>query len=623
MIGSVLSRQNAMPRVRRSLLLRGTALMAEAAGRRATATFGVLLILNGLQATAYALAAGVVVGAVPEAIRAGSGTDEAMRLMTAAAIIGVVFTAGIVADPLQRLLVVVMEQRLDRHLKTLLFRAVTAPQGLSHLENDIAATRIAIATGAATGVPPRIFVNRLAAVVPAYVQTLTCAALLSRFNWWAPCLIGLALGLERIWVTADITDAAAASSSSAKQLRRAGYFRDLALGSAIPKESRIFGLSGWLIERFEAHWNSAMRAVWRARGRRQGIAVAATGALIGAYGYTVVVIARSAARGDLSVGDVATFVGAALGMTAIVWTADPEWGLRAAGRALVETSTLSFDWRPTSLSGNAQPPATLEKEIRLTTVGFRYPGSSVPVFASLDLVIPAGCSTAIVGRNGSGKTTLVKLLARLYEPDSGLIEVDGRPLRDFELSAWRRRLAIVFQDFPRYEVSARENIGFGCPTLLSDEESDAIERSAASAQILHTLRNLPNGLWTTLSRRYRGGVDLSGGEWQRVALARAMAAIEGGAHVLVLDEPTASLDVHSEARLVDDFLKATSGRTTIVVSHRLTTVRHADRIVVLDAGTVAEEGTHEQLLRSGGWYSRMFQVQAAQFQHPDSCERVR
>ncbi|HWI03108.1 MAG TPA: ABC transporter ATP-binding protein, partial [Acidimicrobiales bacterium] len=248
---------------------------------------------------------------------------------------------------------------------------------------------------------------------------------------------------------------------------------------------------------------------------------------------------------------------------------------------------------------------------RFEGVRFAYPGTTRDVFTDLDLTIHPGTSLAIVGGNGAGKTTLIKLLARMHEPQGGIIRVDGTPLDHFDPAAWRRRLAVIFQDFVRYELPAADNVGFGGVGLLGDDRAlSAAATKAGAADLIH---RLPAGWDTPLNRQYTGGADLSGGQWQRVALARALFAVEAGAGILVLDEPTANLDVRAEAALFEDFLDLTRGLTTILISHRFSTVRHADRIVVLEGGCVVEDGSHDELLAAGGRYAGMFRLQAARF----------
>jgi ATP-binding cassette subfamily B protein len=216
-----------------------------------------------------------------------------------------------------------------------------------------------------------------------------------------------------------------------------------------------------------------------------------------------------------------------------------------------------------------------------------------------------------VGENGAGKTTLMKLLCRLYDPDGGRITVDGVDLRDLDPTAWHHRLAAVFQDYVQFELSARDNVAFGA--LDNRADTDAVVAAAELAGALDVVTKLSRGWDTPLSREYSDGAQLSGGEWQRLALARALFAVRSGAGVLILDEPTAALDVRGEAEVYERFLELTRGVTTLVISHRFSTVRRADRIVVVDAGRVVEDGTHDELIAARGHYARMYSLQASRF----------
>ncbi|WP_241480350.1 ABC transporter ATP-binding protein [Nocardiopsis halotolerans] len=238
---------------------------------------------------------------------------------------------------------------------------------------------------------------------------------------------------------------------------------------------------------------------------------------------------------------------------------------------------------------------------------------SAPVLDGLDLTVPAGSSLAVVGVNGAGKSTLVKLLCRLHDPVSGAVEVDGTDLRDLDLESWRRRLSAIFQDFVRYELSLQGNVA--SPGATSEEVRQALATAGAAG-----LRDLDQ----ILSPGYENGTDLSGGQWQRVALARVLCAVGKGAGVVVLDEPTAQLDVRGEAEVFDRVLEATKGCTTILVSHRFSTVRRADRICVVDRGRVIETGGHDELMALGGTYKRLFELQAARFnEEQDGADRAR
>jgi ATP-binding cassette, subfamily B, bacterial len=233
------------------------------------------------------------------------------------------------------------------------------------------------------------------------------------------------------------------------------------------------------------------------------------------------------------------------------------------------------------------------------------------VLDGFDLTIPAGSSLAIVGQNGAGKTTLAKLLCRLYDPQGGAVEADGIDLRDLDLDSWRRRLTAVFQDFVRYELPLRDNVA---PTGAPDD----VVRAALDDAGAGGLRDLS----TVLARGYEGGTELSGGQWQRVALARALSALRLGAGVVLLDEPTAQLDVRGEAEIFDRILAATRDCTTILISHRFSTVRHVDRVCVLEHGRVVELGSHDELMALGGRYRTMFDLQASRFGDVEEDEGV-
>jgi ATP-binding cassette, subfamily B, bacterial len=253
-------------------------------------------------------------------------------------------------------------------------------------------------------------------------------------------------------------------------------------------------------------------------------------------------------------------------------------------------------------SGDRRADGMPAREIRFRDVTFAYDTSTAPVLAGFDLTILAGSSLAIVGQNGAGKTTLAKLLCRLYDPQGGAIEVDGVDLRDLDLDSWRSRVTAVFQDFIRFELPLRDNVA---PAGAPDDAILAALQEAGAAELA--------SLDTILARGYDGGTDLSGGQWQRIALARALCAVRLGAGLILLDEPTAQLDVRGEAEIFDRILAATRDCTTILISHRFSTVRHADRICVLEHGRVIELGTHDELMALGGRYRTMFDLQAQRF----------
>jgi ABC-type multidrug transport system fused ATPase/permease subunit len=315
-------------------------------------------------------------------------------------------------------------------------------------------------------------------------------------------------------------------------------------------------------------------------------------------------LASAAASGRLTLGQLVVFAQCAVGTSLIAfgglnWALDsssaPVDAVLRLGEAMASLGAL-----PT---GDQSAGVTPAREIRFRNVTFAYAGGA-SVLDGFDLTIPAGSSLAIVGQNGAGKTTLAKLLCRLYDPQSGAIEVDGVDLRRFDIGLWRSRIAAVFQDFIRFELPLRDNVSPG----------GAPDDAVRSALIAAGAANLAS-LDTILARGYEGGTDLSGGQWQRVALARALCAVERGAGVVLLDEPTAQLDVRGEAEIFERILDATRRCTTILISHRFSTVRKADRICVLEHGRVVELGTHDELMAKGesGRYRTMFDLQARRF----------
>jgi ABC-type multidrug transport system fused ATPase/permease subunit len=322
----------------------------------------------------------------------------------------------------------------------------------------------------------------------------------------------------------------------------------------------------------------------------------------------------SAAADGLGIGPVVVFAQAAAGTSMIAfgglnWSLDgaaaPVAAVARLDPAMARAGALPQPVNPQPAHGR---PAT---EIRFRGVTFAYPSADKAVLEGFDLTIPAGSSLAIVGRNGSGKTTLAKLLCRLYDPQAGGIEVDGVDLRQLDLTDWRGRVAAVFQDFTRFELSLRDNVA---PAGAPD---DVVRRALHEAGAAHLA-----DLDTVLARGYHGGTELSGGQWQRIALARALCAVRLGAGVVLLDEPTAQLDVRGEAEIFDRILTVTRHCTTILISHRFSTVRHADRICVVEHGRVVEIGSHEELMALGGRYRAMFDLQARPFSVIEGEEEV-
>ena len=393
--------------------------------------------------------------------------------------------------------------------------------------------------------------------------------------------------------------------------RDADYAYRLAVDPPASKELRLFGLAAWTIDRFIARRTRLHELQYAATRLRERPVIWSLLLVVSANVIVFWLLAeRRRPRPHLPgrSGDLRAKRDRGIDDRLRRIQLGARWFVGSGGRGAAPGTGHAS--RRRAASGDRRADAMPAKEIRLRDVTFAYPAvngaGAVPVLEHFDLTIPAGSSLAIVGQNGAGKTTIAKLLCRLYDPQSGAITIDGTDLREFDLASWRSRVTAVFQDFIRLELPLRENVA---PAGAPDHAVLAALESAGAANLA--------SLDTILARGYAGGTDLSGGQWQRVALARALAAVSLGAGVVLLDEPTAQLDVRGEAEIFDRLLAATRHCTTILISHRFSTVRHADRICVLEQGRVVELGTHDELMALGGRYRTMFDLQAQRFHLPE------
>ena len=573
-----------------------------------------ILLLTGVLPVAFTLASGALVGSVPGAVLGGFDSPAGQRLVLAlGATVGLfVLQQGVGA--VGSTLAYGLGERLTGHLKRRVMRVVLSPPGVAHLEDSAVLAQVAAAQAVGTGqYTPRHAVMGIMAVWSPRVSAVGSAILLATFRWWlAVVLLAAWTGLY-LTIYGTFQKQIASLMNEADILRRANYIAQLGMTSPAAKETRIFGLSTWLGTRYVTDWVKVIAPLMeeRRKGRWKLPAVCVALGFLITFGF--VVVGRAALSGELSLGQLMVYLGAVGGVGAIASLSGQHlemgWGLASAAQvfALERDLGAAAEERHTG----ANPAEGLPRhEICFENVSFSYP-SGATVFEGLDLRIEAGRSLAVVGDNGAGKTTLVKLLARLYDPTGGRITVDGTDIADLSPEEWQRRVAAIFQDFVRYELSASDNVVMGA--VERAEDAGARDDAARRAGALEIIEALEAGWDTPLSRQAKEGTDLSGGQWQRVALARALFAVQAGAGVLVLDEPTANLDVRAEADLYDRFLDLTHGVTTVVISHRFSTVRRADRIVVLDGGKVTEDGTHDELLAAGGRYATMFRLQAARF----------
>jgi ATP-binding cassette subfamily B protein len=554
------------------------------------------LILRGLLPALFSIAMGALVGAVQ---RGGS-----LRAPLATA--GSLFVLLQMLAPLHQAIGYNLGSRLAAWLYDQLTAACVGPPGLGHLENPALAADLAMARDfdlGITGPPLSISMGFIAGGLIEMLGGLASAAVLGAYRWWAPLVLAGAwaathwlLRESAVWKDRNTTEVREAQ-------RHADYAYRLAVHPPAAKELRLFGLAEWTVDRFISRRRRLLDLQYEATRLRERPVLWSLLLVLGANVLVFLALAADASAGRLDLGRLVTFASASIG-TGMIAFGGLSWALDGASAPV--GAVLRFG--PSADSAGSLVPGTRPaaglpaREIRFRNVTFAYPTSAAPVLDSFDLTIPAGSSLAIVGQNGVGKTTLAKLLCRLYDPQRGAIEIDGVDLREMELSSWRRRLTAVFQDFIRFELPLRDNVApFGAPDEMIRE---SLEQAGAAGLA---------GLDTPLSKGYEGGTDLSGGQWQRVALARALCAVRLGAGVVLLDEPTAQLDVRGEAEIFNRVLHATRHTTTILISHRFSTVRRADRICVLEHGRVIELGSHEELMALGGRYRAMFDLQASRF----------
>lgn len=406
--------------------------------------------------------------------------------------------------------------------------------------------------------------------------------------------------------------------SLAVQRHKYGYLRRVGASLAATKDIRVLGMLAWYRQRYHHDAHAYLVTLWASRRRillRPFLGYALAG-LAGASA-ALLLLAHGASNGGmtvlrLSIAIQAIVIPVRFGVYFPESDVQTQYGLQGY-RALTDFEHMAAAGRDAVPSGDLPAPVGPRHAIRFEGVVFRYDEDAPAVLNGLDLTLPAGKSTAIVGLNGAGKTTIVKLLTRLYDPESGRITVDGEDLRQYSPQDWQRQVAVIFQDFVRYELDAATNIHPARTAPDATDDAAAIWRAAERAGASEVLRSLPRGLATVLSRQYPDGVELSGGQWQRIALARAFHAAERGASLLILDEPTAQFDVRAEVAFFDQFIQVIGGITTVIISHRFSTVRRADKIIVLADGLVTEQGDHESLLAAGGEYARLFRLQARRF----------
>jgi ABC-type multidrug transport system fused ATPase/permease subunit len=563
------------------------------------AAWWTLLLVRGLLPAVFAVAMGWLVGVVQ-----GHGS-----LGAPLAVVGSAFVLLQVLPPIHHAIGANLGSRTAAWLYDRLTAACVKPPGMGHLENPELTSDLTVSRDfdmGMTGPPLWISMDFIAGGAVEMIAGLASAVVLAGYSWWAPILLAGAW-LSTHWLLRESGVWRDRNTDEVRQAQRhADYSYRLAVDPPAAKEVRLFGLSDWVIERFRARRRRLWELQWQATRLRERPVIWSLLIVLGANAIVFWSMANDAADGRLAVARLVTFASAAVA-TSMIAFGGLSWALDGAAAPVAAVLRLDDAMAPAGALRPGDRPATNmpAREIRFRNVAFAYPGGA-SVLGGFDLTIPAGTSLAIVGQNGAGKTTIAKLLCRLYDPQQGSIEVDGIDLRSLAIYDWRSRLTAVFQDFIRFELPVRDNVApTGAP--------DAIIRQALEDAGAARLADLD----TILSRAYPGGTDLSGGQWQRVALARALCAVRTGAGLVLLDEPTAQLDVRGEAEIFNRILAATRHTTTILISHRFSTVRHADRICVLEHGKVVELGTHDELMSLGGRYHTMFDLQASRFEQEE------
>ena len=574
------------------------AALPKADGVLAVVWWGVLLLRAVLPAL-FAVAMGLLVAAV----QAGGG------LIGPLAVVGVIFVLLQVLRPIHTAISLNLGDRTAAYLYDRLTDACVRPQGMGHLEDPSLIGDLTVARDfdlGMTGPPLSYSMDFIAGGLVGMIGGLAAAVVLFGFSWWAPPLLAGAW-LATHWLLRESAVWHDRNTDEVRSAQRdADYAYRLAVDPPASKELRLFGLVRWTIERFVARRTRLHKLQYDATRLRERPLVWSLLIVIAANVIVLWAIVSAAVAGRIGLGEIVVYANCVVG-TSMIAFGGLNWATDGAAAPVAAVSRLGPKMATVGRlpSGRRSARGVPAGQIRFRDVSFAYPGGAA-VLDGFDLTIPAGTSLAIVGQNGAGKTTLAKLLCRLYDPQSGAIEIDGTDVRDLDLIEWRTRVAAVFQDFTRFELSLRDNVALaGAP---DDVVYGALE-AAGAAKLAR--------LDTVLARGYDGGTDLSGGQWQRVALARALCAVREGASVVLLDEPTAQLDVRGEAEIFERILAATRHCTTILISHRFSTVRHVDRICVLEKGKVVEFGTHAELMALNGRYRTMFDLQAQRFTAED------
>jgi ATP-binding cassette subfamily B protein len=566
-----------------------------------------LAVVAGAAPVGITVGIGELVGVLTSAIGRGLDTPEARECYRWAAVIVVLFFLTHLAESARTALGRALGRLVTGRLGERVMASASEPATIGHLEDAAYLDRLARARGAGIiDMPPGEAIFGSSTKASLWVTAIGSAALLTRLNVALGSIVPAIFVAIHLRLIRNYRIAVVENVSQTEKLRRTSYLRDVPTTPGPAREVRLFGLTAFFRDAYQAQWRANMAEVWHRRREHDlfvVVVVLTTGITVaGAFYY----LAHRAAVGDSTVGDV-TIGGLAIRALLQILRADEdELRIGFGSKAAAEALAFPAGEAPADATPVIEPPGAA---ISCMDLRFRYAGSAGEVLHGIDLEIPAGQSVAVVGLNGAGKTTLARLLAGLDDPSGGFVSVGGTRIGEANRRTWQRQVVAVFQDFGRYRLSVRDNIAFGALAHADDDEG--LRAVAARAGLLEFIEGLPEG-WDTVM------ADASGGEWQRIAIARAAFGLRHGARLLIMDEPAASLDARAEAQLYDTFHELTAGATTVAISHRFATVRKAERVVVLENGRIIEDGPHEALIEAGGRYAELFHLQAKRFQEARS-----
>ncbi len=578
----------------------------------------VLIVLTSamLMASLLPAATAVAVAWLVDRVVVATGTGSLSPLGVPLAVVAVLLTLDQVS---QSLLVPYrnwVAARVNGAVRRTIRQAVAIRPGIDHLESQT------VRDAAALPVENAYLFNMGAGaegqlwLLTRFAGALAAAAVVARYSILAAVSTFVFVAWQRSILRRHYAGAIASGMVDTTADGRAAAYWSEVLGTPLgAKELRLYGFGPWAIERFERHGRAPVSELSKVLlgAQRLHWTIFVLNALSALIPFSL--IARHGVQGDLDAVGLAAALGGVVAVSRVLAAMGFEaFSIEAAVPQLAAVETLTrfhVGERRTDSPSDLTRHRSGTPTIEFDNVTFSYPGTERPVLDGLDLVVEPGQSLAIVGSNGAGKTTLLKLLCGFYRPDAGRILIDGSDLADLDLTQWRTELGVIFQDFTHFELPAIENVALADPHRT--DTLTLASRAAQTARASDIIQALPAGWDTVLSRAFTNGTDLSGGQWQRIALARALYAAETGASVLILDEPTASLDVTAETELFDQLLTHSAGATAIVVSHRFSTVRRASRIVVIEHGRVIEDGSHAELLTARGRYADLYQAQAGRF----------